>query len=87
MHPGGGTTRRLCHALAMTLLLLGCGRTTHSEATMDHPQHSPEALSLDRITPREPGATLELLSDAIDTAGAIDLRHSAYGENLSPPLR
>jgi len=87
VHPGGGTTRRLCHALAMTLLLLGCGRTTHSEATMDHPQHSPEALSLARITPREPGATLELLSDAIDTAGAIDLRHSAYGENLSPPLR
>jgi Raf kinase inhibitor-like YbhB/YbcL family protein len=53
---------------------------------MDHPQHSPEALSLARITPRTPGATLELLSDAIDTTGAIDLRHTAYGDNLSPPL-
>jgi len=53
---------------------------------MDHPQHSPEALSLGRITPREPGAVLELLSDAIDAAGAIDLRHTAYGDNLSPPL-
>ena len=68
-------------------LLVGCGRASHSEATMDHPQHSAEALSLGRITPREPGTALELLSDAIDTAGAIDLRHSAYGDNLSPPLR
>jgi len=52
-----------------------------------HPEHSPEALSLGRITPRNPGATLELLSDAVGTDGAIDLRHSAYGANLSPPLR
>ncbi|HEY1426601.1 MAG TPA: YbhB/YbcL family Raf kinase inhibitor-like protein [Caulobacteraceae bacterium] len=52
-----------------------------------HPAHSPEALSLGRITPREPGATLELLSDAIGADGAIDLRHSAYGNNLSPPLK
>ena len=52
-----------------------------------HPQRSSEALSLERITPREPGAPLELLSDAVDAGGAIDLRHSAYGDNLSPPLR
>lgn len=69
-----------------TALLVGCGRTPHSETTMDHPQHSPEALSLGRITPREPGAALELLSDAIDTSGAIDQRHTALGDNLSPPL-
>jgi hypothetical protein len=73
-------------ALAM-LVLAACGRTHHSEATMDHPQHSPEALSLGRITPREPGAALELLSDSIDTSGQIDLRHTAYGDNLSPHLR
>ena len=73
-------------ALAMALVFAGCGRPTHSEATMDHPQHSPEALSLARVTPRNPAATLELLSDAIDTTGAIDLRHTAYGDNLSPPL-
>ena len=76
-------------ALAATLLVAGCGRAaTHSEATMDqHPQHSPEALSLGRITPREPGATLELLSDAVGIDGVIDVRHIAYGDNLSPPLR
>jgi Raf kinase inhibitor-like YbhB/YbcL family protein len=75
-------------ALAATLLVSGCGRAaTHSETTMDHPQHSPEALSLGRITPREPGAPLELLSEAIGTDGVIDGRHTAYGDNLSPPLR
>jgi Raf kinase inhibitor-like YbhB/YbcL family protein len=76
-------------ALAAALLVAGCGRAaTHSEATMEHhPQHSPEALSLGRITPREPGAPLELLSDAIGIDGVIDGRHTAYGDNLSPPLR
>jgi hypothetical protein len=74
-------------ALAITVLLAGCGRASRSEATMDHPQHSPEALSLGRITPREPGTALELLSDAIDTGGAIDARFTAYGDNRSPPLR
>jgi Raf kinase inhibitor-like YbhB/YbcL family protein len=73
-------------ALAM-LLFAGCGRASRSEATMDHPQHSPEALSLGRITPRQPGTALELLSTAIDTSGKIDLRHTAYGDNFSPPLR
>src|SRR6185437_8761848 len=81
-------------ALAAAFLVAACSKTP-TEATnmpehhrqMEHPERSPEALSLERITPREPGATLELLSDAIDTTGAIDLRHSAYGDNLSPPLR
>jgi hypothetical protein len=53
----------------------------------EHPARSPEALSLGRVTPREPGAPLELLSEALETDGEIDLRHSAYGANLSPPLR
>jgi Raf kinase inhibitor-like YbhB/YbcL family protein len=75
-------------ALTLTFLLAGCGRAaTHSETTMDHPQHSPEALSLGRITTREPGAALELLSEAIGTDGVIDARHTAYGDNRSPPLR
>src|ERR1700733_2250917 len=84
---------RLILALAASLLLAGCGRpATRSEAAMPQstqqpsPQHSPEALSLARITPREPGTTLELLSDAIGTDGAIDLRHTAYGNKLSPHL-
>jgi Raf kinase inhibitor-like YbhB/YbcL family protein len=80
---------RLLLALAASLLLAGCGRSaTRTESIMSHqPPHSPEALSLGRITPREPGATLELLSEAIGIDGAIDLRHTAYGSNLSPPLR
>ena len=51
------------------------------------PQHSPEALSLARITPRDPAAVLEMVSDALGADGSIDLRHTAYGDNLSPPLR
>ena len=82
--------RRRLHTillLAATLLFTGCGRAaTHSETTMDHPQRSPEALSLGRITPRSPATTLELLSTAIDTEDVIDARYTAYGDNLSPPL-
>jgi Raf kinase inhibitor-like YbhB/YbcL family protein len=80
---------RLVPALAASLLLVGCGRSaTHPEKAMPQPpQHSPEALSLGRITPREPGATLELRSDAIEADGAIDLRNTAYGNNISPHLR
>jgi hypothetical protein len=81
-------------ALAAALLIAACSKTPTEATNMaehhrqqQHPERSPEALSLERITPREPGAALELLSDAIDTNGAIDLRHSAYGNNLSPPLR
>lgn len=51
------------------------------------PDHSPEALTLGRIEPRAPGVGIEVLSDALGADGAIDLRHSAYGDNLSPPLR
>jgi len=56
-------------------------------AQQHHPEHSPEALSIGRITPRDPGAVFEVLSDAVGVDGAIDLRHTAYGDNLSPPLR
>ena len=78
----------LALALALAPAIAGCVRgSTRSETTMDHPRHSPEALSLGRIAPREPGRTLELLSDAVDVQGRIDLRYSAYGDNLSPPLR
>jgi hypothetical protein len=50
-------------------------------------QNSSQPLSLARIQPRNPGAVLEMVSDALGADGAIDLRHSAYGDNLSPPLR
>ena len=79
--------RRSLTAAAL-ILLAACGRS-HSETRMPqaNPPHSPEALSLGRITPREPGDVLELLSPAIDTGGAIGERYSAYGQNVSPPLR
>ena len=51
------------------------------------PEHSPEALSIGRITPREPAAALELESEAIGIDGAIEARYSALEQNLSPPLR
>ena len=78
--------------LAALMLVTACGRaSSQPEASMAQHQHdpsrSPEALSLGRITPREPGAVLELLSEAVDTHGAIYPRYSAYGDNLSPALR
>jgi hypothetical protein len=80
---------RLVLALAASLLLAGCGRAaTQPEANMAQtPQRSPEALSLARVTPRSPGTTLEMVSDALGADGSIDLRHTAFGDNLSPPLR
>lgn len=51
------------------------------------PSHSPQALSLARIKPRNPATLLEVVSDALGADGALDLRHSAYGDSLSPPLR
>jgi hypothetical protein len=75
-------------ALAALVLLAACQRNPKEAAMAEHhPEHSPEALSLGRITPREPGATLEMVSDALGADGAIDLRHTAYGNNVSPPLR
>jgi Raf kinase inhibitor-like YbhB/YbcL family protein len=80
---------RLVLALAASRLLCGCGRsaTSSEEAMLQQPQHPPSARSLGQVTPREVGATLKLRSDAIGVDGAIALRSTAYGNNLSPPLR
>jgi Raf kinase inhibitor-like YbhB/YbcL family protein len=82
---------RIVSVLAAVALAGGCGRAQPmKEADVAHqqqPQHSPEALTLGRIQPREPAVGVELLSEAIGVDGAIDLRHTAYGDNLSPPLR
>ena len=77
------STLRAILALA---LVAGCGRG-HSEATMDHPQHSPEALSLGRITPREPATTLELLSRCRRHGQPSSCAATALWRQLSPPLR
>ncbi|MGH6956474.1 MAG: YbhB/YbcL family Raf kinase inhibitor-like protein, partial [Caulobacteraceae bacterium] len=62
---------------------------TRQEAIMaqPHPEHSPEALSLARVTPRDRTVGIEMVSDALGAKGEIDSRYTAYGQNLSPPLR
>src|SRR5579883_1539066 len=81
---------RLSLAVVLLVLLAACERPSHSQSTMAQPRtpsRSPEALSLARVAPRETGAVLEVISDAVDANGALDLRHTSYGANLSPPLR
>ena len=76
--------------LTIALAVAACGRAqTHQETTVADPhrqQHSPESLTIGRVTPRT-GGGIQLSSEAFPDEGRIDLRHSGYGENLSPPLR
>jgi Raf kinase inhibitor-like YbhB/YbcL family protein len=77
-------------AIVLAVALMGCGRAQPpQENAMPQatPPHSGESLSLARVTPRNPAARIQMVSDALGADGAIDLRHSAYGDNLSPPLR
>ena len=84
---------RIVTLIALALVAAGCGRSNLSPkaaketAMTATPQHSPEALSLARVQPRQPGAVVEIVTDALGADGSMDLRHSAYGNNLSPPLR
>jgi hypothetical protein len=82
--------RRVIAALLLVALTASaCGRAQTSKETpvadQHRPQHSPEALTIGRIQPRT-GGGIELSSEAFPDEGAIDLRHSGYGDNLSPPL-
>jgi len=84
--PDRRPSKRLFALLGVWLTLAGCGKAaTREEGTMA--EHSRSALSLAMVSPRDPGATVRMGSDAVGANGAIDLRHSAYGEGLSPPLR
>jgi Raf kinase inhibitor-like YbhB/YbcL family protein len=80
---------RIVSALCLVAIAAtACGRAQPKETSVTDahkPQHSPEALTLGRIEPRT-GEGIELSSAAFPDEGAIDLRHSAYGDNLSPPL-
>jgi hypothetical protein len=83
--------RRVVVVLLMAALAASaCGRAQTAKETpvadQHRPQHSPEALTLGRIQPRT-GEGIELSSEAFPDEGKIDLRHSAYGDNLSPPLQ
>ena len=46
-----------------------------------------QAVTLARVRPRQPAARIEMVSDGLGADGAMDRRHSAYADNLSPPLR
>ncbi|HKT53169.1 MAG TPA: YbhB/YbcL family Raf kinase inhibitor-like protein [Caulobacteraceae bacterium] len=48
-------------------------------------QHA--AVTLGHIRPVQPAARIDMVSDALGADGSMDLRHTAYGDNLSPPLR
>jgi hypothetical protein len=82
-------------AIAAVMLLAavaaGCGRAqTPKEPNMVQPRDPPAAgktVSLALAHPRNPAAVIQVVSDALGADGGIDLRHSAYGDNLSPPLR
>jgi Raf kinase inhibitor-like YbhB/YbcL family protein len=77
--------KRVVAALLLVALTAFACKPVKETSVADRPQHSPEALTLGRIQPRT-GGGIELSSEAFPDEGAIDLRHSAYGDNLSPPL-
>lgn len=54
---------------------------THST----QPAHSGAAISILKITPRSDGGVI-LTSEGVGVDGRIDVRHSAQGDNRSPPL-
>ena len=54
---------------------------------MTQPEASQKPVSLNQIHPRSVSAVIQIVSDALGADGSIDLRHTAYGDNLSPPLR
>ena len=82
-----GPRRVVAVLLLVALTAFACKPAKETSVADQHkPQHSPEALTLGRIQPRT-GGGIELTSEAFPDEGAIDLRHSSYGDNLSPPLR
>ncbi|MFI4936538.1 MAG: YbhB/YbcL family Raf kinase inhibitor-like protein [Caulobacterales bacterium] len=75
-------------ALASSLLVMGCGQAApHQEPSMAR-RSAPAsaAISLARVAPKGAAAAIAVSSAAVGADGSLDLRHSAYGANLSPPL-
>jgi Raf kinase inhibitor-like YbhB/YbcL family protein len=72
------------------VVFCGCQRGPHApEAPVSQsrtPDHSPEALTLGRITPRS-GDPIEVTSDDFAPEGRIGERFSGSGGNVSPGLR
>jgi Raf kinase inhibitor-like YbhB/YbcL family protein len=49
-------------------------------------EHSGEAITILKVDPRDEGAALAVYSTSQSPDGRLDDRHSAYHDNLSPPL-
>jgi len=80
---------RLALALVLSVLLADCGRAApNAEGAMAGTDaHSHRPVTIDRLATRNPSARISVVSDALGADGDFDLRHTAYGENLSLPLR
>ena len=73
--------------LSLLLMVAACGPSPiHKETVMAGPQHSGEAISILKVRPMQAGQDMAVNSDAIGADGAIADRHSAYHDNVSPPL-
>ena len=54
-------------------------------AQASHPQHSGETITIFKVEPRDPrGVTVTLPAQTVD--GRFEDRHTAYHDNLSPPV-
>jgi hypothetical protein len=65
----------------------GAARETAMSEQEHHPEHSGEAITILKVEPiiKSPGITVTSTSQRAD--GSLEDRHSAYHDNISPPLR
>jgi Raf kinase inhibitor-like YbhB/YbcL family protein len=74
-------------AIVLACLLAACSppSSRSNAVSQAQPNHSPEALTLGRLTPRS-GRPIELTSEAFPPEGVIGEAYSGSGANTSPPL-
>lgn len=51
-----------------------------------HPEHSGETITIYKVQPIEPTAVVAVTCPSQHADGKLDDRHSAYHDNISPPL-
>ena len=59
---------------------------SHSTPDPAGPNHSGEAIAIQKVQPFGPGDGIVLTTASLDPDGHLEDRHSAYHENRSPPL-
>lgn len=76
--------------LLTLLALAACGPAPDNKetpmASSHAPQHSGEAISIQKIQPMQAGHDMAVNSTAIGADGKIADRYSAYHDNIAPPL-